>query len=136
MRRIPFWDRVDKSGDCWEWTGIRNRGGYGLYVLSGPTRPRKARMAHRVAYEALVGPIPEGLDLDHLCRNRGCVRPDHVEPVSHRVNTLRGNTLTAINAAKTHCKRDHEFTPENTYRHKDGRRECWTCKRENRRRAA
>lgn len=132
MKRIPFWDRVEKSGGCWEWTGPANRDGYGLHRVYR----RQFEMAHRTAYREIVGPIADGLEIDHLCRNRLCVRPDHLEPVTRRENVLRSAGVTAINARKTHCKRDHEFTPENTYRHKDGRRECWTCKRENRRRAA
>jgi len=84
--------------------------------------------AHRYVYEQEVGPIPDGLTLDHLCRNRACVNPDHLEPVTMRVNTLRGETITARNAAKTRCDKGHEFTPENTMRKPDGRR-CRVCQR-------
>jgi len=85
--------------------------------------------AHRFAYEALVGPIPEGLKLDHLCRNRACVNPDHTEPVTDRVNTLRGFGPTAMNARATHCSEGHEFTDENTYLNQSGSRVCLTCMR-------
>jgi hypothetical protein len=91
----------------------------------------KPRYGHRVAYEALVGPIPQGLCIDHLCRNRACVNPDHLEPVTNRVNILRGETIMAANAAKTHCVRGHEYTPENTLINaKTGTRRCAACNRE------
>lgn len=81
-----FWEKVDGSGDCWEWTGTRQTMGYGSFWVLGQGK----RLAHRVAYELLVGPIAEGRELDHRCRNRICVNPDHLEPVSHRENVRRG----------------------------------------------
>jgi hypothetical protein len=115
-----FWKKVDRRGDheCWEWLGLKNRG-YGLY-----SRYR----AHRYAYEQLVGPIPDGLTLDHLCRNPGCVNPAHLEPCTAVENAMRGNSPPAANARKTHCKYGHELTPENTYYPPRGGRECRTCK--------
>lgn len=110
-----FWSKVDKSGDCWEWTAYKLQG-YGRFGVGGaPKNGGRIVYAHRWSYEALVGPIPDGLQLDHLCRNRGCVNPDHLEPVTSRENTLRGESLWAINAQKTHCPQGHEYTPENTY---------------------
>jgi hypothetical protein len=107
---------------CWEWTASRFTGGYGMITENG-----KCRGAHRVMYELLVGPIPEGLGLDHLCRNRGCVNPGHLEPVSIGENVLRGEGITAQNAAKTHCMRGHEFTVENTYAASGKWRACREC---------
>lgn len=87
-----FWSKVEKSSGCWAWTGHKNRNGYGWTL--GPKG--KGESAHRIAYELLVGPIPEGLQIDHLCRNRACVNPDHLEPVTQRVNWQRGNAPSAI----------------------------------------
>lgn len=110
---------------CWEWTGTILDSGYGQYWSDG-----RGVYAHRYVYEQLVGPIPDGLTLDHLCRNRRCVNPAHLEPVTHRTNIHRGVAPTAENAAKTHCVRGHEFTPENTYIRTDGvRRTCRACMR-------
>jgi hypothetical protein len=82
-----FWRHVvrDPDTECWEWTAARKNGGYGSFAIG-----KGNVYAHRFAYEMLVGPIPEGLELDHLCRNRGCVNPDHLEPVTRQVNVLRG----------------------------------------------
>jgi hypothetical protein len=112
--------------ECWEWQGARSRG-YGWFRVGDGAQPTGA---HRIAYELYVGPIPDGLYIDHLCRNRGCVNPAHMEPVPNRVNILRGEGITAEQARQTHCKRDHEFTAENTYRiPSTGSRVCRTCKR-------
>lgn len=105
---------------CWEWTASRFRNGYGQ---------GNRTVAHRVVYELLVGPVPEGLDLDHLCRNRGCVNPGHLEPVTRRENLRRGETLPAANAIKTHCNTGHEFSEENTYVDALGKRHCRACRR-------
>lgn len=119
-----FWSKVDTSGDCWPWLGSKNPLGYGKFWLDG-----SLRKAHRVAYEWCVGPIPDGLHIDHLCRNPSCVNPAHLEAVTHRENVLRGIGPAAKNAIKTHCKNGHEFTPENTYRWegKPNKRVCRTC---------
>ena len=122
----PLLDRIaDKFlvGDgCWEWIGAKV---YGYGRLSRGRTPDGSQLAHRVVYELMTGPIPEGLTLDHLCRNRGCVRPDHLEPVSLAENTRRGA------AARTHCPQGHEFTPENTYcRPSKVERQCRICLKE------
>lgn len=119
LRRLMF-----MPTGCIEFTGFRTRDGYGR-VAKGSRRPS----AHRAAYELLVGQIPEGMELDHLCRNPSCVNPGHLEPVTPRENTLRSDNPAALNARKTHCKQGHEFTDENTYRTPGGRRECRTCTR-------
>lgn len=124
-----FWLKVEKTGTCWVWKSAPTSKGYGSFWFNG-----KGIQAHRFSYELLVGPIPEDLTLDHLCRNRLCVRPDHLEPVTRGVNVLRGEGPGAQNARKTHCPYNHEYTPENTYvvnRHKTGRtyRICKECSR-------
>jgi len=97
--------------------------GYGKVNIDG-----KAKLAHRVVYEALVGPIPEGLQLDHLCRNRACVNPAHLEPVTQRVNILRGTGTAAVHAAKTHCINGHPFDEANTYLYQGNKRMCRRCR--------
>jgi hypothetical protein len=109
LTRIGTPDR----NDCWPWLGtIGGKPGnwYGQY-WDGTRRP----MAHRVVYEEFVGPIPEGMQLDHLCRNTTCVNPAHLEPVTPRENQRRGIGFIAENIAKTHCHKGHELIPENTY---------------------
>lgn len=130
----PPWNRVrvklrhDPHTGCHVYTGA-TRNGYGMTheIQKGK---RVYVPVHRVAYEAAKGPIPEGLHIDHLCRNRACCNPDHLEAVTKRVNTLRGVGPTARNAAKTHCKWGHEFTPDNTIWRSYGGRECRACKHE------
>lgn len=139
-RNCRFWSTVDKTGECWLWTNNLDRG-YGRFGIG-----QKTVWAHRYSYELLVGPIPAGLTLDHLCHNRdescsggptclhrSCVNPAHLEIVTRGVNTLRGKSIAAVNKRKTHCHRGHEFTPENTRLIPKGRA-CKTCIRENDRR--
>jgi hypothetical protein len=113
------------SDGCWEWTGYRNAKGYGAAYFRG----RKSMPAHRAIYVLAVGAVADGLVLDHLCRNRACVNPAHLEVVTNRVNVLRGDTLPAKFAARTHCAKGHPFTPENTARRKSrgDSRKCRTC---------
>ncbi len=120
-----FWAKVEKSDGCWTWTGA-NYIGYGQISEGG--RDGRLLKAHRVAYELLVGPIPDGLDLDHLCRNPSCVNPAHLEPVTHRENLRRGMGLVGINARATHCKNGHPFDEANTYHPRRGGRDCRRCK--------
>lgn len=124
-RRID--EKIDRSGSCWIWIGAINPTGYGAVWMDG-----HARRSHRVVYELLVGPIPEGLDLDHLCRVRSCCNPDHLEPVTRRENLLRGNP-DVQRALATHCARGHEFNASNTYVTPTGGRRCRTCVRLRRR---
>lgn len=109
---------------CWNWTGARNSKGYGFVYRNG-----QRLMAHQAAYMEWVGPIPEGMTLDHLCRNTSCCNPLHLEAVTMRENLLRGNGWSGRNARKTHCPAGHEYAPENTYV-RLGQRHCRTCHRE------
>ena len=121
-----FWAKVDSNGSCWTWTACLSAEGYGMFRLK-----RRTRLAHRLAYEWLVGPIPLGLQLDHLCRNRACVNPDHLEPVTPKVNTQRSDAGKARGLQQrslTHCLRGHPFNDLNTYKTPDGRRNCRTCR--------
>lgn len=124
-----FWQKVDKTtSDCWLWLSTKQQDGYGYYAVNENGK-RWGKCAHRIAYELVIGPIPDGLVLDHLCDNKSCVNPAHLEPVTQAVNLLRSKkTVNSINAAKTHCKHGHEFTSENTYIAPSvGTRHCKTC---------
>lgn len=123
LAKVAIEDRGHTT-PCVVWTGSKVPNGYGQL-----TADSKRHLAHRFAYATLVGPIPQGFDLDHLCRVRECVNINHLEPVTRRENLLRGNTITAVNAAKTHCPQGHEYTPDNLIR--SGRkRYCRECNRE------
>lgn len=122
---IAFWAKVEKTETCWLWTGSVRGIGYGQVYLGGGN---KERYAHRVSYQMAKGPIAPDLELDHLCRVRRCVNPDHLEAVPQKVNLLRGESLSARNARKTHCKRGHELAGENLFTYR-GTRQCRTCQR-------
>lgn len=124
-----FQSKVVQGDGCWTWAGTIDQDGYGSFSLGS----RGHRRAHRLSYEHFVGPIPEGLTIDHLCRNRACVNPAHMEPVTNRENVLRGEGITAELARQTACKHGHEFTPENTYLWR-GKRICRACRDATRRR--
>jgi len=111
--------------DCIEWTGSKNGKGYGVKGLTINGK-KTSTPAHRWMYQEYVGKIPEGLEIDHLCRNRGCVNVKHLEPVTHKENLMRGNCPTAINARKTHCIHGHELM---RYESNPKRRYCQTCLR-------
>lgn len=110
------------EGDCWRWLGAHTPTGYGQLSVNG-----KKKAVHRLAHELFIGPIPDGLEVDHLCGVRDCLNPAHLEAVTHRVNLLRSSGPSAIAARLTHCARSHEFTPENTITSKKGTRKCRTC---------
>ncbi len=111
-----------KNTACWEWIAWINKNGYCHITLKG-----KGILTHRFIYEYWYGELTPHLTIDHLCRVRHCVNPLHLEQVPYRVNILRGETLAAINSRKTHCKRGHEFTPENTYSYPNDARGCRIC---------
>jgi len=122
-----LWSKVIKGPgekDCWLWADVPSKDGYAYLSLNG--RKGKKYLVHRLLYEMMIGPIPEGKDLDHLCRNPCCVRPDHQEPVTRRVNLLRGKTITAKHAAATHCPHGHPYDLLNT-RFYHNRRQCRIC---------
>ena len=122
---IRFWFHVDKNGsnDCWLWTG-HLRSGYGRFEVD-----RKLVSVHRFSYELVYGPIPSGLQLDHLCRVQNCVNPAHLEPVTQYENNMRSNSPAAIHARKTHCPRGHAFSLHGFVNTK-GSRECVICRRD------
>ncbi len=111
---------------CIEWVGPINPRGYGTFQLFKDLTMR-TMFAHRVAWVRRFGVIPDGLQLDHLCRNRKCVNTDHLEAVDSRTNTLRGSGPAGLNARKTACHKGHLFTDANTYIDKKGRRNCRNC---------
>lgn len=121
--------RVEDNG-CWVWTSPLAPNGYASFAIQvDPVTKGWSRVyAHRFAYETYIGPIPDGLDLDHLCRNRSCVNPHHLEPVTRRENLRRGRNA---NREKTHCAKGHQFTPANTHfvAGRQDRRKCITCMR-------
>lgn len=122
-----FWSKVERSDDCWTWTGAKTRrnNGYGRFRFNGDLY-----VAHRVAYELLRGPIADGLVIDHLCRNTLCVNPDHMEIVTQTENIRRGEAPSAINGRKTHCIRGHELTGDNVWIHQHtGYRLCKVCRK-------
>lgn len=119
-----FESKVERSDRCWLWRGTIHVEGYGHFSLNS-----KAVPAHRVAYQVAKGPIPEGLQIDHLCKVRNCVNPDHLEAVTQRVNVLRGDGACAQHARATHCRSGHPLSGDNLRHDNRGQRVCITCAR-------
>jgi hypothetical protein len=119
-----YWSKVSRGDGCWLWIAATSTGGYGRIQWGG-----RVLQAHRVSYELLVGPIPEGLELDHLCRNRACVNPTHLEPVTTRVNLLRGEGMSARHARATACPKGHDLSGDNVRIRPTGGRQCVACLR-------
>lgn len=119
-----------RPSGCWPWLGFLNRDGYGQFSIGG-----RKHQCHRIAYEVRFGPIPDGMQIDHVkargCSLRSCVNPDHLEVVTQTENLARGNGAPARNARKTHCSKGHRLDGENLYVRPNGRRRCRTCDRAN-----
>lgn len=125
-----LWERVERKVErspsgCWNYTGTLGSNGYGRYSWAPDLWA-----THRVSYWFHYGDIPDGTEIDHLCRNRACCNPEHLEAVTHAINVYRGESPWGVKKRKTHCVRGHEFTEENTYRTNRGTRSCRACKRE------
>lgn len=119
-----FMDKVDATGDgCWEWTAAKEDAGYGIFSIARS----RTRRAHRVSYELHVGPIPDGLVIDHLCRNKGCVRPEHLEAVTGAENVRRG-LGGILRVPKSHCRHGHEYTEANKRMVNAGGYPSYTCR--------
>jgi len=123
---VRFWRLVEKSEGCWSWTGPCTPNGYGKFRLAG-----HSRMAHRFAYELLVGPVADELEIDHLCRVRNCVNPAHLEAVT-RAENVRRSAIGRWQREKTHCPAGHPYDEANTYHppSQPNERMCRACRRE------
>ena len=139
-RRIPFETRFEfftipePNSGCLIWLGPLNNSGYGQMKTGYKSEgTRRTYLVHRIAYEHFVGPIPEKMDLDHLCRVRCCVNPAHLEPVTRRENNLRGigpQVHRARKAAQQYCKRGHQLFGDNMFLNSEGKRACKACRKQ------
>ena len=120
-----FWSKVEKTETCWNWLGWKTNVGYGQFKIN-----YKNVLSHRFSYIICKGEIIGELYIDHLCRNRGCCNPEHMELVTHRENTMRGYNPASLNSKKTHCVRGHLLSGDNLYLSpKSKQRTCYECRR-------
>lgn len=119
-----FWSNIVITDGCWLWKGYINKDGYGRFKIKN-----RHYMVHRFSYERYKEEIPEGLEIDHLCRHRNCVNPEHLEAVTHLENIRRGDLSYngALNRNKVYCLHGHEFNEVNTYYRPNGKRNCREC---------
>lgn len=142
VRRRPsfaerFWAKVDRSGPvpaarsdlgpCWLWTAAKDHGGYGKFFVEKINGKARLVQAYRIAYQLEVGPIPDDMAVDHLCRTPACVNPAHLEPVTQRENLWRGNVPDIYNWRATHCPQGHPYDNDNTYWYGNNRK-CRKCR--------
>lgn len=126
MQRFFSKIKFNEKTTCWDWMASTDKDGYGQFWLN-----KKYHKAHRVSYELIKGVLTKGLTLDHLCKNKKCCNPEHLEQVSIQTNLKRAfHQISTINSKKTHCNNGHEFTPDNTYITPLGKRQCNECQRQ------
>lgn len=119
-----FWSKVEKTESCWLWLGYKINSGYGKFVYKGENM-----LSHRLSYQLHKGKIPQGLEIDHLCRVKHCVNPDHLEAVTRKENQIRGMGFISIESKKTHCPQGHPYSGDNLFIDYKGGRRCRKCSR-------